>query len=36
MGDSRGTYGVLLGKPDRKKTLGRPKGKWKVNVKVYL
>jgi hypothetical protein len=32
MEDRRGVYGVLVGKPDGKKTLGRPNRRWEVNV----
>ena len=29
-------YGVLMGKPERKKTLGKPRRRWKVNIKMDL
>jgi len=27
-GERRGVYGVLVGKPERKKPLGRPRRRW--------
>ena len=35
-GESRGLYRVLVGKSDRKKPLGRPRRKWKDNIKMIL
>ena len=35
-GESRGLYRVLVGKSDRKKPLGRPRRKWKDNIKMTL
>ena len=35
MGETRGVYGVLVGKPDGKRTLGRPKRRWE-NIKMDL
>jgi hypothetical protein len=35
-GESRGLYGVLLGKPERKRPLGRPRRRWEDNIKVDL
>jgi len=34
MGDSRGVYRVLVGKPERKRTLGRPRRRWEDNSKM--
>ena len=31
-----GVYGVLMGKPERKKPLGRPSLRWTVNIKMHL
>jgi hypothetical protein len=28
MGDERGVYRVLVGKPERKRSLGRPRRRW--------
>jgi len=36
MGESRGAYGVLVGKPEGKKPLARPRHRWKDNLKMDL
>jgi hypothetical protein len=36
MGEGRGVYRVLVGKPDRKRPLGRPRRRWEGNIKVDL
>ena len=36
MGDRRGVYRVLLGKPEGKRQLGRPMRKWDNNIKTDL
>jgi hypothetical protein len=36
MGERRGVYRVLVGKPERKRPLGRPWRRWEDNVKVDL
>ena len=36
MGERRGVYRVLVGKPEGKRPLGRPKRRWEDNVKVDL
>jgi hypothetical protein len=36
MGKSRGVYRVLVGKPEGKKPLGRPRHSWKINIKMGL
>ena len=36
MGEWRGVYGVLVGKPEGKRPLGRPKRRWEDNVKIDL
>jgi hypothetical protein len=33
---TRGAYGVLLGKPERKRPLGRPRHRWEDNIKIDL
>ena len=34
MGEKTGLYGVLLGKPEGKKPLGRPRRRWEDNIKM--
>ena len=36
MRESRGVYRVLVGKPEGKKPLGRPWGKWEDKIKMDL
>jgi len=36
MWDRRGIYRVLVGKPEGKRPLGRPKRRWKDNIKMDL
>jgi hypothetical protein len=36
MGDRRGVYRVLVGKPEGKRPLGRPGLKWEDNIKTDL
>jgi hypothetical protein len=36
MEEERGMYMVLVGKPERKRPLGRPRRMWKDNIKVDL
>jgi hypothetical protein len=36
MGERRGVYRVLVGKPDGKRTLGRPRHRWEDNNKMDL
>jgi hypothetical protein len=35
MGERRGVYRVLVGKPEGKKPLGRPMRRWEYNIKMY-
>ena len=35
-GERRGVYRVLVGKPEVKKPLGRPRLRWKDNIKMDL
>jgi hypothetical protein len=35
-GEGRGMYRVLVGKPEGKRPLGRPRHKWEENIKVDL
>jgi hypothetical protein len=36
MGESRGAYRALVGKPERRKPLGRPRLSWEDNTKMDL
>jgi hypothetical protein len=36
MWERRGVYRVLVGKPERKRPLGRPRCRWEDNIKVDL
>ena len=36
MGERRGLYRVLVGKPEGKRLLGRPGRRWDGNIKVDL
>ena len=36
MGERRGVHRVLVGKPDGKRPLGRPRRKWEDNIKMDL
>ena len=36
MGEGRGVYRVLVGKPEGKRTLGRPRHRWDDNIKMDL
>jgi hypothetical protein len=36
MGERRGAYGVLVGKPEGRRPLGRPKRRWEDNIKTDL
>jgi hypothetical protein len=36
MGEGRGVYRVLVGRPESKKLLGRPRRRWEENIKVDL
>jgi len=36
MGEDRGVHRVLLGKPEGKRPLGRPRRRWEVNIKMDL
>jgi hypothetical protein len=36
MGEKRGEYGVLVGKPEGKRPLGRPRRRWEDNIKMDL
>jgi len=34
MGERRGVYRGLVGKPERKRTIGRPRRRWEDNIKM--
>jgi hypothetical protein len=36
MGEGRGAYRVLVGKPESKRPLGRPRRRWEDNIKMDL
>ena len=36
MGEDRGVHRVLVGKPEGKKPLGRPRRRWKDNIRMDL
>jgi hypothetical protein len=36
MGEGRGVHRVLVGKPERKRPLGRPRHRWEDNIKRDL
>ena len=36
MGEVRGVHRILVGKPEGKRTLGRPRRRWEDNIKMDL
>jgi len=36
MGDKRGAYRILMGRPGGKRLLGRPRNRWDYNIKMDL
>jgi hypothetical protein len=36
MGEGRGVYRVLVGRPEGKRSLGKPRRKWEDNIKMDL
>jgi hypothetical protein len=36
MGDRRGVYRALVGRPEGKRPLGRPRRRWEDNIKIDL
>jgi hypothetical protein len=36
MGEGRGVYGVLVGRPEGKRPLGRPRRRWEDNIKMDI
>jgi hypothetical protein len=35
-GEKRNAYGLLVGKPEEKRSLGRPRRRWVDNIKMVL
>ena len=36
MGEGRGVHRILVGKPEGKRPLGRPRRRWENNIKIDL
>jgi hypothetical protein len=36
MGEVRGAYNILVGRPERRRPLGRPRRRWQDNIKMDL
>jgi hypothetical protein len=36
VGESRGAYRVLVGRPERRRPLERPRRRWEYNIKIDL
>jgi hypothetical protein len=36
MGEKRNAYRILVGKPERKRPLGRPRCRWEDNIRIDL
>jgi len=36
MGERRGVYRILVGKPEGKRPIGRPRRRWEDNIKMDL
>jgi hypothetical protein len=36
MGEKSNAYRILMGKPEEKRPLGRPKRRWVDNIKMFL
>jgi hypothetical protein len=36
MGEERGMYRILVGKPEGKRPLGRPRRRWETNIRMDL
>jgi len=35
-GENRGVYGALVGKPEGKRLLGKPRRRWEDNIKMDI
>jgi hypothetical protein len=36
MGGARNSCNILVGKPERKRPLGRPRRRWEDNIRMHL
>jgi len=36
MGEGRGVYGVLVGRPEGRRPLGRPRRRWEDNIRMDI
>jgi hypothetical protein len=36
MGEKRGAYGILVGRPEGRRPLGKPRCRWDDNIKMEL
>jgi hypothetical protein len=36
MGEGRDVYRVLVGKPEGKRPMGRPRSRWEDNINIHL
>jgi hypothetical protein len=36
MGEARGAYRILVGRPEGRRPLGRPRSRWEYNIKMDL
>jgi len=36
MGDTKGVYSVMVGKPEGKRPFGRTRNRWEVNIKMVI
>jgi len=36
MGERRGAYRVLVGKPEGKRQIGRPRRRWEDDIKIHI
>jgi hypothetical protein len=36
MGEGRGAYRVLVGRPEGRRPLGRPRFRWEDNIKMHI
>jgi hypothetical protein len=36
MGERRDAYRILVGKPERRRQLGRPRRRWENNIEIHL
>jgi len=36
MGEGRGVYRILVGKPEGRRSLGRPRRRWEDNIRMHL